>query len=97
MNKIYLMGGFGDTNSDPTDPLEGFDTFFNDNEYFKHVEIGWATGEDRFFYDNVHLTFGRRTSGTQLRFLTTGASISSGRATGPSGRFGPREDAPGLT
>ena len=55
-DKLYLMGGFGDTNSDPTDPLEGFDTFFTDNEYFKHVEIGWATGEDRFFYDNVHLT-----------------------------------------
>ena len=55
-DKLYLMGGFGDTNSDPTEPLEGFDTFFTDNEYFKHVEIGWATGEDRFFYDNVHLT-----------------------------------------
>jgi porin len=55
-DKLYLMGGFGDTNSDPTDPLEGFDTFFTDNEYFKHVEIGWATGEDRFFYDTVHLT-----------------------------------------
>jgi porin len=54
--KLYLMGGLGDTNSDPTDPFEGFDTFFSDNEYFKHVEVGWATGEDRFFYDNVHLT-----------------------------------------
>ena len=42
----------------PTQPIRSrvSTPFFTDNEYFKHVEIGWATGEDRFFYDNVHLT-----------------------------------------
>lgn len=55
-DNIYLLGGFTDTNSDPTDISEGFDTFFNDNEYFKHIEIGWTTSRDRAYLDNLHLT-----------------------------------------
>jgi len=55
-DKIYVIGGFEDTNSDPTDPFEGFDTFFDDNEYFKHIEIGWTTSKERAYLDNLHLT-----------------------------------------
>jgi porin len=55
-DKIYILGGFEDTNSDPTDPSDGFDTFFYDNEYFKHIEIGWTTSRDRAYLDNLHLT-----------------------------------------
>ena len=55
-DKMYLIGGLGDSNSDPTKPIDGFDTFFNDNEYFKHVEVGWTTSKDRIYFDNVHLT-----------------------------------------
>jgi porin len=53
---LYVLGGFEDANSQPTDPTEGFDTFFNDNEYFKHIEIGWTTAKDRAYVDNIHLT-----------------------------------------
>jgi porin len=53
---FYLLGGFEDANSQSTDPLEGFDTFFNDNEYFKHIEVGWTTARDRAYVDNIHLT-----------------------------------------
>jgi porin len=53
---IYLQGGLTDTNGDPTDPLEGFDTFFDDNEYFTHVELGWSTDRSRIYLDNIHLT-----------------------------------------
>jgi porin len=56
-DKIYLIAGFEDLNSDPNDPFEGFDTFFNDNEYFKHIEIGWVTStREQYYLDNLHLT-----------------------------------------
>lgn len=55
-DKFYVIGGFGDTNSDPTDPLDGFETFFDDREYFKHVEFGWTTSQDRIYLDNLHVT-----------------------------------------
>ena len=55
-DEVYIIGGLEDTNSDPTDPFEGFNTFANDNEYFKHIEIGRTTSRDRAFLDNVHLT-----------------------------------------
>jgi porin len=53
---LYILGGIEDANSQATDPSEGFDTFFNDNEYFKHIEIGWTTAKDRAYVDNMHLT-----------------------------------------
>jgi porin len=53
---LYIMGGFEDANSLSDDPTEGFDTFINDNEYFKHIEIGWTTSRDRAYLDNFHLS-----------------------------------------
>jgi porin len=56
-DSIYVMGSLTDLNSDPTSPFGGFETFFDKNEYFKSVELGWTQSKDRFFFDNVHLTF----------------------------------------
>jgi porin len=56
-DNIYVIGGFADSNSDSTDPFNGFDTFFDDNEYFKTIELGWTTAQDRFYLDNTHITF----------------------------------------
>ena len=56
-DEVYLIAGLEDTNSDPTDPFEGFNTFANDNEYFKHIEIGRTTSRDRAYFDNIHVTF----------------------------------------
>tara|TARA_R110000850_G_scaffold64247_2_gene144424 strand:- start:1064 stop:2302 length:1239 start_codon:yes stop_codon:yes gene_type:complete len=55
-DNVYLTGSIADMNSNPRDPFEGFNTFFNRNEYFKSLELGWTTAKDRFFADNVHLT-----------------------------------------
>jgi len=55
-DSIFLIGGLVDHNADPTDPLEGFDTFFSDNEFFKSIEIGYTPSQDRIYLDNVHLT-----------------------------------------
>jgi len=56
-DEIYFMAGFADSNADSTDPFNGFDTFFNDHEFFKTLELGWVTSRDRFYLDNKHITF----------------------------------------
>ena len=54
---VYLIAGFADENGDGTDPLDGFDTFFNDNEYFEHIEIGWTgASQEAYYLNNLHLT-----------------------------------------
>ena len=55
-DNLFLIGGFGDLNSDQTDPWQTVDAFFTKHEYFKHVEIGWTPSQDRIYLDNVHLT-----------------------------------------
>ena len=52
----YLIGGLADSNSNPAKPGKGFDTFFNDHEFFKHLEIGWNSTRETAFLNNVHLT-----------------------------------------
>jgi porin len=51
---LYVQGGFGDANGQPT--LAGFDTFFDDSEYFSYFEVGATTSQDRIYLDNVHVT-----------------------------------------
>jgi porin len=53
---IYFMAGFADSNSDSTDPFNGFDTF-GEHEFLKTIEIGRVTSRDRFYLDNTHITF----------------------------------------
>ncbi len=54
---VYAIASLGDNASDPTKPFTGFDRFFSVNEYFKSVEVGWTTAQDRAYFDNIHLTF----------------------------------------
>ncbi|MEK6246661.1 MAG: carbohydrate porin, partial [Planctomycetales bacterium] len=56
-DNLYILGGLADSNADSTDPFNGFDSFFNDNEYFTTIELGWTTSRDRFYLDNTHITF----------------------------------------
>jgi porin len=53
----YVLGGLADSNAVSTDPFKGFDTFFNDHEFFKTIELGWTTSQDRFYFDNRHVTY----------------------------------------
>jgi porin len=53
-DNVYLVTGFSDANGDPT--KAGFDSFFDDAEYFKHIEIGWTSSQERIYFDNIHLT-----------------------------------------
>ena len=56
-DNYYAAASFADANADPTDPLEGFDTLFDDGETFKTFEFGWTSGGERLFVDNAHVTF----------------------------------------
>ncbi len=55
-DNLYIVAGMADANADSTNPFNGFDTFFNDNEYFTTIELGRTTSQDRFYIDNTHLT-----------------------------------------
>ncbi|MEL7449252.1 MAG: carbohydrate porin [Pseudomonadota bacterium] len=55
-DQFYLIAGVTDTNGDPSRPLEGFDNFFSDNEYFTSVEIGYTSSQERIILDNYHVT-----------------------------------------
>ncbi|WP_198659436.1 carbohydrate porin [Winogradskyella aurantiaca] len=58
--RVYAIAGFGDINSDPTRVFNGFDTFFNKNEYFKHVEVGLTSSKDYMLLDNIHVAYWHR-------------------------------------
>ena len=55
-DKYYVYAGFADANGDPTDTSDSVDTFFNDHEYFKHIELGWFESFENRFTDNIHVT-----------------------------------------
>ncbi|MGB5634166.1 MAG: carbohydrate porin [Waterburya sp.] len=56
-DQLYIIGGFEDLNSNPNEPFNGFNTFFNDSQFFKHIEIGWTLSpRERYYLDNLHLT-----------------------------------------
>lgn len=53
-DRFYLQGGFSDANGQPT--LAGFDTFFDNSEYFSYFEFGATSSQDRIYLDNIHAT-----------------------------------------
>jgi len=55
-DNYYVLGGLADASGDPTNPGDTFNSFFNNAEYFSHLEVGWIkTWKDRFT-DSIHLT-----------------------------------------
>jgi len=55
--KVYIHAGISDANSDPTQPFDGFDSVASDSDFYKWIEIGFTPGQDKLYFDNVHLTF----------------------------------------
>ena len=53
-DRLYVQSGIGDANGQPT--LAGFNTFFDDAEYFSYFEVGATSAQDRIYLDNVHVT-----------------------------------------
>lgn len=57
---IYAIAGIADQNGNTANVFEGFDTFFNKSEYFKHLEFGITSAKDYIVLDNIHATFWQR-------------------------------------
>jgi len=55
-DKTYIIAGLVDAYGDPTNPLSSLDNFFDKNEYFSSVELGWTKSQDRIYLDNSHVT-----------------------------------------
>ena len=55
-DNYYVLAGIADANGDPTDPGNAFNSFFDDAEFFTHLEVGWAASIEKGFSDNIHLT-----------------------------------------
>jgi len=53
---FYVIGGIADANGDPHNPEDFFDSFFNESEFFKHIEIGHIGSWENRFVDNTHIT-----------------------------------------
>lgn len=51
--RFYMVGSVADANADPSAP--DLDVF-RDGDLFKSLEIGYTSGLDRIYFDNVHLT-----------------------------------------
>jgi porin len=53
---IYIVAGIADANGDPTNPGDSINSFFSEDEFFTHIEVGWISSWERRFSDNIHLT-----------------------------------------
>jgi len=53
---FYMVASLVDMESDPTNILDGFESFFKDNNYFKSVELGWTKSQGQIYVDNIHAT-----------------------------------------
>lgn len=56
-NNLFAIASISDAGSDPTKPFKSFETFFSNGDYFKSLELGYVTSKDRFYMDNIHLTY----------------------------------------
>lgn len=52
-SNLFVIGSIADANADPSHP--DFDVF-DTGETFKSIEIGYTSGFDRIYFDNIHIT-----------------------------------------
>lgn len=55
-DNVYAIAGVTDANAQSNNMFQGFETFFDEKEYFTSLEIGYTTAPERLIFDNVHLT-----------------------------------------
>jgi len=77
---FFVIGGIADMESDPTSP---FDSFFNDNHYFKTVEFGWTSAKEQIYVDNIHITLWDADKSVQLgQAADSGFNLSASKLMG---------------
>ncbi len=65
-DNVYAIAGLANANADPTEPFEGFDSFFDESDYFSSIEMGWTSAPDRLIFDNIHATLWNTDGSEQL-------------------------------
>jgi porin len=55
-DEYYMVASLVDMNSDPTNIIDGLETFFKENKYFKSIELGWTKSQGEIYVDNIHAT-----------------------------------------
>jgi len=55
-NQLYLIGNVSNAYTDPTEPFKTVDNFFQDNEYFTSIELGWTEAQELIYLENAHVT-----------------------------------------
>ena len=73
-NNFYLAASLMDAAGNPEHAGQSIDQFFDNSEYFKHIEIGYTTSPDRIYFDNIHFVYWESDPQT----ATTGESEGSG-------------------
>ncbi|WP_122032377.1 carbohydrate porin [Aliivibrio sp. EL58] len=72
-DNVYTIAGVADGKGKSDEPLEGFDTLFNDHRLFTTLELGWTASKEQIYTDNIHLTFWHLDSGTQHSLVDGGS------------------------
>jgi porin len=73
-NNFYVAASLMDAAGDPEKPGDSIDQFFDESEYFKHVEFGYTLSPDRIYFDNIHVVYWESDEQTE----TTGEPEGSG-------------------
>lgn len=95
---VYAVASIADANGDPSSPDTGV---FSSGETFKSLEIGYTSGPDRIYFDNIHLTFWQSDASDDLgRPEDKGVSFSAswlfGNEWAPFLRYGQSEGTAAL-
>jgi porin len=56
-DNFYVAASLMDAAGDPEKPEDSIDQFFDESEYFKHVEFGYILSPDRIYFDNIHVVY----------------------------------------
>ena len=56
-DSLYTIASLTDANADATDITDGFDTFFNEFETLKTLEVGWAPERERALLEKISVSF----------------------------------------
>ena len=55
-DQLYIIGNVSNAYTDPTEPFKTVDNFFQDNEYFTSIELGWTEAQELIYLENAHVT-----------------------------------------
>ena len=73
-DNFYMAASLMDAAGDPEKPADSIDQFFDEGEYFKHIEFGYTLSPDRIYFDNIHVVYWESDEQTE----TTGEPEGSG-------------------